>query len=103
MSYHNTRGLHKLVDQVPPRAQWKTQEIWFKDGPDDKHVIHYRDPLEAVRTLLGNPAHASDIVYKPQRIFSDASKSTRIYNEMWTGEWWNSIQVSLYGHIRSTC
>ena len=52
MSYHNTRGLHKLVDQVPPRAQWKTQEIWFKDSPDDKHVIHYRDPLEQLGELL---------------------------------------------------
>jgi hypothetical protein len=95
LSYHNIRGLHKLVDHVPPRAAWKTQEIWFKSDPDDKHIIHYRDPLDAVRTLLGNPAHASDIVYKPRKIFRDASRSTRIYNEMWTGEWWNTIQVNL--------
>jgi hypothetical protein len=95
LSYHNIRGLHKLVDHVPPRAAWKTQEIWFKSDPDDKHIIHYRDPLDAVRTLLGNPAHASDIIYKPRKIFRDASRSTRIYNEMWTGEWWNTIQVNL--------
>jgi hypothetical protein len=37
--------------------------------------------------------HAEHVVYRPKKIFSDASKSKRIYNEMWTGDWWNTVQV----------
>lgn len=58
-------------------------------------MVQFRDPLEAIRTLLGNPAHARDIVYKPKKVFSDGTKEKRIYSEMWTGKWWHSIQVSL--------
>ena len=58
-------------------------------------MVQFHDPLEAIRTLLGNPAHAQDIVYKPKKVFSDETKEKRIYSEMWTGKWWHSIQVSL--------
>jgi len=96
LSYHNTRGLHKTVDSIPARAQWKSKTLSFFDKPEHKHMIHYRDPLEAIKTLLGNPAHAKDIIYRPKKIFADSGKGTRIYNEMWTGKWWHAIQVSVY-------
>jgi hypothetical protein len=83
-----------MVDSIPSRAEWKTKELWYKSDPEDKHTIHYRDPLQAIASLLGNPAYASDVVYRPSKIFTDSSKSKRIYNEMWTGDWWNAVQVS---------
>ncbi|EGO02485.1 hypothetical protein SERLA73DRAFT_150220 [Serpula lacrymans var. lacrymans S7.3] len=46
-------------------------------------------------SLLDNPAHAKHIVYKPKKIFSNAQKENRIYNEMWTGKWWHAIQARL--------
>ena len=52
-------------------------------------------PRKSYLLCLGNPAHAKDIVYRPRKIFKNASKTTRIYNEMWTGEWWNTVQVRL--------
>lgn len=95
LSYHNIRGLHQVVDSIPGRAEWKTKILSFDDKPQYKHSIHFRDPLEAIQALLGNPAHAKDIVYKPKKMFSDSSKKNRIYNEMWTGKWWHAVQVSL--------
>ena len=86
--------MHQTIDSIPARAQWKTQYLSFPDIPDEKHLIQYRDPLEAIKTLLGNLAHNDHIVYKPCKIFSDHSKKNRIYNEMWTGKWWHSVQVS---------
>jgi hypothetical protein len=84
-----------MVNSVPDRAKWKTRELWYKSDPEDKHIIHYRDPKELISALLGNPAHAKDIVYRPKKVFTDSTKTTRIYNEMWTGEWWNTVQVSV--------
>ncbi|KAG1720069.1 uncharacterized protein EDB91DRAFT_1065030 [Suillus paluster] len=95
LAYYNIRGLHQTIDSIPPRAKWQSTYLAFNDTPDYKHELHYRDPLEAIQTLLGNPAHAQDIVYKPSKIFTDASHSTCIYNEMWTGHWWHAVQVSV--------
>ena len=96
LSYHNTRGLHQILEEVPNHAAWHSTHLWFRSDPQAKHLIHYRDPLEAIRTLLGNPAYAKDIVYRPRRIFTNPRKEKRIYHEMWTGNWWYGIQVSFY-------
>jgi hypothetical protein len=88
--------MHKIVSSIPSRAQWSTSYLSFPDNPEEKHMVQYRDPLEAIHTLLGNPAHAKEIVYKPCKVFSDERKRNRIYTEMWTGKWWNAVQVN--GH-----
>ena len=43
------------------------QEIWFKDSPDDKHVIHYRDPLEASARIQQLFHDSMCIVLEPLR------------------------------------
>ncbi|KAG2073090.1 hypothetical protein BDR04DRAFT_1011809 [Suillus decipiens] len=58
-------------------------------------AIYYRNPCDIMQSLLGNPAFANDIVYRPKKIFTDSSKSTRICNEMWTGDLWHSVQDKL--------
>ena len=74
LSYHNSHKLYQAVDAIPPHAEWKTRSLWFQSHPEVKHYIHYRNPLEAIQALLGNPAHAGQIVYKPKKIFVNARK-----------------------------
>ena len=93
LSYHNTCKLHQVIDGILSWVEWKTQSLWFKTDPQAKHYIHYRNPLDAIQSLLGNPAHANHIIYKPKKIFVNAKKEKRIYHEMWTGSWWNTVQV----------
>lgn len=95
------RSLHQVVDSIPSRVKWTTRDLWYRSDPDAKHTIHYRGVIEAVEALLGNPAHAKDIVYRPKRIFTNASKDKRIYHEMWTGEWWSAVQVSTNHYFTS--
>ncbi|KAJ7016190.1 hypothetical protein C8F04DRAFT_1245633 [Mycena alexandri] len=95
LSYSNIRGLHQMIDEIPDRAVWKSKLLSFPDRPDEKYTIRYRDPLDAIRSLLGNPTHAKDIVYAPKRIFSSQAKDNRVYNEMWTGKWWSAVQAQL--------
>jgi hypothetical protein len=73
---------------------WTTKTLSFPDRPSEKYLIRYRDPLAAIRALLGNPAYAKDIVYVPKKVFSDSERKNRVYNEMWTGKWWTGVQVS---------
>ncbi|TFY51376.1 hypothetical protein EVG20_g11027 [Dentipellis fragilis] len=52
-----------------------------------------------VQVLLGNPPFADQVVYKPSKLFSDDSKKVCIYQEMWTGKWWNAVQEAIpQGH-----
>ncbi|OAX31749.1 hypothetical protein K503DRAFT_794902 [Rhizopogon vinicolor AM-OR11-026] len=77
LTFHNTRGMHNIISSIPSCAQCSTSYLSFPDNPEEKHMVQYRKPLEAICTLLGNPAHANDIVYKPCK--------------MWTGKWWNAV------------
>ncbi|KIK78153.1 hypothetical protein PAXRUDRAFT_85434, partial [Paxillus rubicundulus Ve08.2h10] len=87
LSYHNMHTMHQVVDIIPGCSKWKTCYISFPDQPEDKHFIQYRDPIEVIQALLGNPAFAKHLVFTPRKIFSDVGCSRRIYNEMWTGKW----------------
>lgn len=70
------------------------RQLCFKDKPDEEYIFRHRNVLEAIKSLWGDPALASHLVYRPRKVFKDASKSKRMYSEMWDGKWWNSIQVS---------
>ena len=52
------------------------------------------DPVAVVQEILENPDLKDDIHYKPMRSYTDEEKSERIYNEMWTGDWWNEKAIS---------
>ncbi|TFY64417.1 hypothetical protein EVJ58_g2643 [Rhodofomes roseus] len=95
LSYKDIRQLYLKVDDIPERASWKTSSLAFPDRPDDVHLVRYRDIIEAIKALLGNPAYAKDIVYRPRRAFTDSTKTKRIFTEMWTGIWWKSVQTLL--------
>jgi hypothetical protein len=96
LSYKNIRGLHKLVDEIPARGTWQHRDLSFADRPDEKYRIHFRDPIEAIRSLWADPTHAKDFVYQPRQVFSDQGRKNRIYSEMWTGKWWNAVQKVRY-------
>ena len=53
-----------------------------------------RDPVECVKELIGNPAFKEFMSYVPERVYVDNKGQERIYDEMWTGDWWWETQVS---------
>jgi hypothetical protein len=81
---------------MPERAgEWKTENLTFKDFPDLVYTVRHRDPVEAIRSLWGDPELSQHIVYKPKKVFSDATQIRRVFGEMWTGQWWNAVQVRI--------
>lgn len=91
--------MHEHLDSIPRRAgKWHSKHIYFPDQPDQPFVLIHRDILEAIKALWGDPALAEYLEYKPKRMFTDENKETRMYTEMWTGEWWWLVQVRLERH-----
>ena len=81
---------------MPDEAPWYTRDIVFSDRPNEKFMVQYRNVIDGIKALLGDPALADKLVYRPSRIFTNKSKKSRIYSEMWTGMWWTAVQVRRY-------
>jgi Plavaka transposase len=54
-----------------------------------------RDPVECVKELMGNPAFKDHMSYVAERVYLDKGGTVRIFDEMWTADWWWNTQVSL--------
>ena len=60
----------------------------------EEHELWVRDPVECIRELIGNPAFREYMAYAPEKTYTDKYGWNRRYNEMWTGDWWWTTQVS---------
>ncbi|KAF8798866.1 hypothetical protein BYT27DRAFT_7032834, partial [Phlegmacium glaucopus] len=96
LSFHNNYSFLKKVDQLPTGPSWHCEIIDVvgdKLGNDRKEMhekveLWRRDPVDCVMELLGNPAFKEFISYTPERVFSDNAGKERIFDEMWTADWW---------------
>lgn len=73
-----------LGDLVNAKGEFLEEEIEFWE----------RDPMECIRDLIQNPLFKDQMAYAPEKVYRDAGGKTRVYDEMWTGDWWWEIQVS---------
>ena len=104
-SYWNNRAFLKKINALPTQgAGWTCDIITstgnkFDDGgellPPEKLKLWRRDPVECVMELLGNPAFKNYIKCTPERKYQDAEGKIRIFDEMWTVDWWWDTQVLL--------
>lgn len=58
--------------------------------------IFFRNALEVVKFLFGNTMFNGKMHFCAERIFDENGK--RLFNELWTSNWWWEIQVSTRGH-----
>lgn len=78
---------------LPRGPQWKCKP-WAVDHPT-KHPIKlfYRDPIECLRALFGNPLFADSMHYTPFREFETTAQLVRVYEEWMSGSAAWDIQV----------
>ena len=98
LSFKNSRELRKIIDQkLPnsrPRFHWATVKI-----QDETLDVFYRDIIQYIRALYGHAEFAKYLVFAPEKHYTDASCTTRLYHDMHTGKWWWATQVYINSHI----
>ncbi|KAI0824025.1 hypothetical protein BC628DRAFT_1381212 [Trametes gibbosa] len=57
--------------------------------------VYYRDVLECIKALFGDPEFAPFLLTSPERHFTNEDETVRVYFDMNTGEWWWSVQEAL--------
>jgi hypothetical protein len=53
-----------------------------------------QNPIDCIRELIGNPAFKDVMAFVPEKVFSNADGSNRVFDEMWMADWWWEVQVS---------
>jgi hypothetical protein len=63
-------------------------------GSDERtHIVYKRSVVDLIRELIGNPSFKDSMSYAPQRLWTSAARTHRVYGDMRTGNWWWRRQV----------
>ena len=93
----------KKVDSLPTGPGWTCEIVNVEgdrvgeDGLTLKEDLELwkQDPVECVKELISNPAFKEYMSYVPEQVYADEKGENRMYDKMWTADWWWETQVSL--------
>ena len=88
---------------MPSHLKWIFEQITvIGDALDEAGRPYTEDvglwmqnPVHCVAELIGNPMFHGSISYVPEHVYADSEGKIRIYDEMWTGDWWWEIQSKI--------
>jgi len=86
---------------LPTGPEWHCEIVTVQGDVIDENGLNmveelelwFRDPVECVRELLSNPAFVDYTSFAPEHVYSDSEGKERIFDEMWTADWWWEMQV----------
>ena len=85
--------MNKIIDQLPNlRPQFKRGTV---TAQGQTFELYFRNVLQYIRALYGHAEFAQYLVFAPERHYSDADHTMRIYHEMHTAKWWWETQKQL--------
>ncbi|KAH9838215.1 uncharacterized protein C8Q71DRAFT_722458 [Rhodofomes roseus] len=91
LSFKNTKELNKILDSSLPTRPKFVRHVVKVDG--EEYDLWLRDAMQCIRVLFGSSDWAADILVAPEKHYVDQTKTTRVYGDMNTGEWWWRLQV----------
>ncbi|EIW63618.1 uncharacterized protein TRAVEDRAFT_114206 [Trametes versicolor FP-101664 SS1] len=93
LSYKNSRELNAIIDKLPTgRPRFVREEIVVAG---EAFEVYFRDILECIRALLGDPEFAPLLLLVPEQHYTDGTKTMQVYFDMNTGKWWWATQRAL--------
>ncbi|KAI1790839.1 hypothetical protein LXA43DRAFT_890291 [Ganoderma leucocontextum] len=94
LSFTNTRELNVIIDEglSSGRPRFIRREIKVVG---EVFEVFYRDIIQCIRTLYGDPEFAGILVFSPERHYADPDRTVHVYFDMHTGRWWWDTQVEL--------
>lgn len=102
LSFKNAKQLFTFMDALPVAPRWKCTPI-HTDGYTTTHPVNliWRDALEVVHHIFGNPIFANHMEYDPYEIKDNGERE---YGEWMSCEQASEIQVSTFHHhINDIC
>ncbi|KAG1721776.1 hypothetical protein EDB19DRAFT_1960263 [Suillus lakei] len=97
LSFKNANELNAIVDHGLPTGcpKFKHEQIVVAGEAFD---IYYRDVIECVKSLYGDPDFAKYLAFAPEQHYSDEDETIHLFHDMHTGKWWWDTQKKLDQH-----
>ncbi|KAI9461560.1 hypothetical protein BJY52DRAFT_1203368 [Lactarius psammicola] len=93
LTFKNTRELNKMIDShLPGRPPFQRKEIVVGDEVCE---VFYRDILQCIHTLFGDPDLGPYLIFAPEKHYIDDERTEQMYHDMHTGSWWWSTQAAV--------
>jgi hypothetical protein len=100
-SFSSAYELASRMESLPGGPPWQAQKLDFQDAPAEDLVLYWRDPVESLRWLEGNPAFCGHVSFTPVEAFTDSHMTNRLYSEAHTGRLWAELQHKVCYQILS--
>jgi len=85
------KQLNDIIDnQLPGRPPFRCKELVIGE---ERLEFYYRDIIECIQSLYGDPEFVQDLIYTPERHYTSTERTCCIYNKMHTSTWWWMVQV----------
>ncbi|KAG8746737.1 hypothetical protein FRC10_003720 [Ceratobasidium sp. 414] len=86
-------ALLRDVDRLPTGPNWTTANVSVGEGSHERvHTVYMRNILEVIQELLGARQFKHVMRYAPERHWTSRDRKCRVYDEMWSGDWWWRMQ-----------
>ncbi|KAI9448953.1 hypothetical protein F5148DRAFT_1278035 [Russula earlei] len=87
------RGEALQKSGLPPWAPFEDMDEWeLVNWLINRVNKTGTDEFLKLGLLISNPMFEKYISYVPERIYEDSTGNTRVYDEMWTADWWWEMQ-----------
>jgi hypothetical protein len=91
LSFKNSQELNQMIDtHLPGHPPFQRKEILVSDEVCE---LYYRDIIQCIHALFGDPDFAPYLIFAPERHNTDEDREERMYHDMHTGAWWWFMQV----------
>ncbi len=95
---HMNKTIYQIPYGIPEGDKWLIREIsvqsQIRGGKSEKLLLRYRPIKQCLEFLIGHRPFAPDLVWAPVRK-SYGVNGPRVYDEMYTGDWWWDTQKKL--------
>ncbi|KAI0696099.1 hypothetical protein BC835DRAFT_1272404 [Cytidiella melzeri] len=101
LSFKDKRAFFKKIDSLPRGPGWQCElfELQCEERSEGESGVEVfelwkRNPVECIRELLSNPTFKDNLRYAPEQRYEDDRGERPVLGEMWSGAWWERVQVS---------
>ncbi|PCH41885.1 hypothetical protein WOLCODRAFT_89528 [Wolfiporia cocos MD-104 SS10] len=93
LTYKDSNELNAIIDRsIPGNPHFQCKNVAVAG---ETYQVYFRDIIECIKALFGDPEIARYLVFAPERHYANAQKTVRLYHDMHTGDWWWTAQEAI--------
>lgn len=97
VSFTTAKTLRGRVESLPNVPDWKMKKINITGhATREPMFLFYRNALDCIKYLLGNPLFSDSIDFCPIRLYQDDEQTIRVYTEWLTANAAWDMQVCIF-------